>query len=267
MEIVSILAYIAIGILVINVILAGFVVFFERRNPASSWAWLFVLLFIPVFGFVIYMIFGRNSKREKMFRVKEEYDREVYYKYLLQDERCVGRVKAQKEIIEKGGRLVDAEYLTDLAYLHLNSGNWMTFNNKVTRFITGADKFEALVRDIRQAKEFIHLEYYIWRGDKLGTRLVEELTKKAEEGVEVRLLYDGMGNSRLPKDFFDNCTQLADTQRRFCRHSLCVSTTATTESFVSSTGKWAISAALTWAMNILALSSAMVLGGIPTCGW
>ena len=203
MEIVSILAYIAIGILVINVILAGFVVFFERRNPASSWAWLLVLLFIPVFGFVIYMIFGRNSKREKMFRVKEEYDREVYYKYLLQDERCVGRVKAQKEIIEKGGRLVDAEYLTDLAYLHLNSGNWMTFNNKVTRFITGADKFEALVRDIRQAKEFIHLEYYIWRGDKLGTRLVEELTKKAEEGVEVRLLYDGMGNSRLPKDFFD----------------------------------------------------------------
>ena len=203
MEIVSILAYIAIGILVINVILAGFVVFFERRNPASSWAWLFVLLFIPVFGFVIYMIFGRNSKREKMFRVKEEYDREVYYKYLLQDERCVGRVKAQKEIIEKGGRLVDAEYPTDLAYLHLNSGNWMTFNNKVTRFITGADKFEALVRDIRQAKEFIHLEYYIWRGDKLGTRLVEELTKKAEEGVEVRLLYDGMGNSRLPKDFFD----------------------------------------------------------------
>ena len=98
---------------------------------------------------------------------------------------------------------MDAEYLTDLAYLHLNSGNWMTFNNKVTRFITGADKFEALVRDIRQAKEFIHLEYYIWRGDKLGTRLVEELTKKAEEGVEVRLLYDGMGNSRLPKDFFD----------------------------------------------------------------
>ena len=71
MEIVSILAYIAIGILVINVILAGFVVFFERRNPASSWAWLLVLLFIPVFGFVIYMIFGRNSKREKMFRVKE----------------------------------------------------------------------------------------------------------------------------------------------------------------------------------------------------
>ena len=198
----TIVAYFAAGILVVNVILAGFVVFFERRNPASSWAWLLVLLFIPVFGFLVYMIFGRNGKRERMFLEKAEYDREVYYTYLLQDERSVGRVKEQKAIIEKGGRLIEAEYLTELAYLHINSGSWMTFNNRVTRFCTGKEKFEALVRDIRAAKHFIHLEYYIWRGDELGRRLVDELTKKAAEGVEVRLLYDGMGNSRLPKNFF-----------------------------------------------------------------
>ena len=157
----TIVAYFAAGILVVNVILAGFVVFFERRNPASSWAWLLVLLFIPVFGFLVYMIFGRNGKRERMFLEKAEYDREVYYTYLLQDERSVGRVKEQKAIIEKGGRLIEAEYLTDLAYLHINSGSWMTFNNRVTRFCTGKEKFEALVRDIRAAKHFIHLEYYI----------------------------------------------------------------------------------------------------------
>ena len=61
-------------LLVANVILSGFVVFFERRNPASTWAWLLVLLFIPIFGFFAYMVFGRNSKREKMFREKEKYD-------------------------------------------------------------------------------------------------------------------------------------------------------------------------------------------------
>ena len=71
----TIVAYFAAGILVVNVILAGFVVFFERRNPASSWAWLLVLLFIPVFGFLVYMIFGRNGKRERMFLEKAEYDR------------------------------------------------------------------------------------------------------------------------------------------------------------------------------------------------
>lgn len=194
---------IALIVLVANVILSGLVVFFERRNPASTWAWLLVLLFIPILGFIVYMIFGRNSKREKMFREKEKYDQEVYYKYLFHDVHSAEKVKLQKELIENKGKLVDAEYVTDLAHLHLNSGNWMTFNNQVEYFNNGKEKFESLVQDIRNAKKFIHLEYYIWRGDRLGIRLVEELTKKAAEGVEVRILYDGIGNAGLPKYFFD----------------------------------------------------------------
>lgn len=194
---------IALIVLVANVILSGLVVFFERRNPASTWAWLLVLLFIPILGFIVYMIFGRNSKREKMFREKEKYDQEVYYKYLFHDVHSAEKVKLQKELIENKGKLVDAEYVTDLAHLHLNSGNWMTFNNQVEYFNNGKEKFESLVQDIRNAKKFIHLEYYIWRGDRLGARLAEELTKKAAEGVEVRILYDGIGNAGLPKYFFD----------------------------------------------------------------
>ena len=164
--------FIAIVVIIGNIILSGLVVFFERRNPASTWAWLLVLLFVPVLGFAVYMIFGRNSKREKMFRQKEQYDQEVYYKYLFQNVASAENIRDQKRYIENKGTLVEAEYVTDLAHLHLNSGNWMTFNNKVTYFNNGRDKFEALVRDIRRAKKFIHLEYYIWRGARLGTRLV-----------------------------------------------------------------------------------------------
>lgn len=205
-HIVSWFSFFLLALLIFNVVLSGLVVFFERRNPASTWAWLLVLLFIPVLGFIAYMIFGRNSNREKMFREKAQYDKEVYYKYLLHDVHSAEQIKRQKEFIEKGA-LVEEEYLTDLAQLHLNSGNWMTFNNQVEYFNSGKEKFEALVQDIRNAKKFIHLEYYIWRGDRLGTRLVEELTKKAAEGVEVRLLYDGIGNARLPRYFFDELHQ------------------------------------------------------------
>lgn len=194
---------VAMVVIIGNILLSGIVVFFERRNPASTWAWLLVLLFIPILGFLIYMVFGRNSKRERMFQKKAEYDQEVYYKYLFQDVHSAERIREQKAFIAHKGSLVEADYVTDLAQLHLNSGNWMTFNNRITVYTNGKDKFEALVQDIRRAKKFIHLEYYIWRGDRLGARLVEELTKKAAAGVEVRLLYDGMGNVRLPAHFFD----------------------------------------------------------------
>lgn len=126
-----------------------------------------------------------------MFREKEKYDQEVYYKYLFQDVHSAEEITEQKAFIENKGKLSHAEYVTDLAHLHLNSGNWITFNNKIEYFNNGKDKFEALVQDIRNAKEYIHLEYYIWRGDRLGSRLLDELTKKAAEGIEVRILYDG----------------------------------------------------------------------------
>lgn len=186
-------------ILVGNIILSGLVVFFERRNPSSTWAWLLVLLFIPVLGFVVYMVFGRNSRREKMFLEKEEYDRSVYHN----DVESVRKNREQKAIIRNNGQLTESQHITDLIHLHLNSGSWMTFNNEIEYLNNGKDKFDTLINDIRNAKKHIHLEYYIWRGDGLGARLVEELTKKAEEGVEVRVLYDGIGNSRLPHYFFD----------------------------------------------------------------
>ena len=195
-------AIVAIVVVIANIILASLVVFFERRNPASTWAWLFVLFFIPILGFVIYMFFGRNSKRERTFQAKGEFDDQVYYTYLSKDVHSEEHIQQQKAFIENRAEQFENLYLPELAYLHLNSGNWLTFNNTVTYYNNGNDKFDALIRDIRAAKKFIHLEYYIWRGDRLGRQLVEELAKKAAEGVEVRLLYDGMGNARLPVDFF-----------------------------------------------------------------
>lgn len=189
-------------VLILNVILAGIVVFFERRKPSSTWAWLLVLFFIPVIGFLLYLIFGKDGKKEKVFAAKEKYDQQVYYKYMLHDHHTIAKVQEQKEIIENRGRLLEASYLTELAYLHINAGYWITFNNEVTRFVDGNSKFDALFQDIRQAKKYIHMEYYILRGDGLGKKLIHELALKAKEGVEVRFLYDGMGCNRLPKDFF-----------------------------------------------------------------
>lgn len=188
-------------VLMINVVLAGIMVFFERRKPASTWAWLLVLFFIPGFGFLIYIFFGRDSKRERVFEAKGRYDREVYYNYIYKS-KYWDKMKEQTMCIKKRKDLIGYEYLNDLAYLHINSGHWVTFNNKVESFIDGKEKFDSLIKDIRAARKYIHMEYYILRSDELGKTIVEELAKKALEGVEVRLLYDGMGCRVIKKGFF-----------------------------------------------------------------
>ena len=69
----------------------------------------------------------------------------------------------------------------------------VTLNNKIEIFTCGKDKYYNLLNDIKNAKSFIHIQYYIIENDKIGNELKTLLIKKAKEGVEVRVLYDDVG--------------------------------------------------------------------------
>ena len=68
----------------LNILLAITIVFFERRDPKTIWAWLLVLYFIPVLGFVFYLFLGADMHKRKMFKVKEIEDisdlKQVFFK-------------------------------------------------------------------------------------------------------------------------------------------------------------------------------------------
>ncbi len=202
MSISDIIQIIVILLFVANIVLAGITVFFERRNPSSTWAWLTVIFFVPVIGFIFYCIFGKEGKKEKMFKRKAEHDVNTYVSYLHRMEKYSTMIRAQKQAIEGRIDIIDAKHHDDLAYLHINSGNCITYDNEVKSYYEGNSKYEDLINDIRNAREYVHMEYYILRNDGLGNKIVSELTKKAAEGVEVRLLFDGIGNHTLPKKMF-----------------------------------------------------------------
>ncbi len=187
---------------VVNVLLAAVVVFYERRSPASTWAWLFVLFFIPVLGFIIYLFLGRSVSREKVFLKKAENDHQTLIDFVDQNEALTLEIEKQAFSHDGLGLSQSYHHLYDFAFLNVHSGSWLTFNNKLNFFFDGNKKFDALMDDIERAQKFIHLEYYIVRGDALGTKIVQALAKKAKEGVQVRVLYDYMGNWLLPKGFF-----------------------------------------------------------------
>lgn len=116
----------------------------------------------------------------------------------------------QKRRIDAGGEPPMPEYARymDTVRMLLNSGqSVISDNNYVDIFTDGEDKFTSLMADLRQAKHYIYIQYYIFRGDRLGTQVMDILCQKAKEGVDVRLLTDGMGSMREKKSFYQRLRQ------------------------------------------------------------
>ena len=169
----------------INLLLSIVIVFFERKSPKSVWAWLLLLYFLPVLGFVFYLLLGADMKKRKMFRIKEVEDH-------------ISEAIRQQEYHLKSLNVEEFDTnlnnYTDLVLYNLHtSGAVITGDNDVDILTDGDEKFDRLIEDIRSARHFIHIQYYIIKNDVLFERIRKELIKKVEEGVEVRILFDSMG--------------------------------------------------------------------------
>ena len=169
----------------INGIFIILLIFFERRDPKTVWTWLLVLYFVPIAGVILYLLLGQNMHKSKMFRVKEIEDRLNY------------RIRKQEETIFRNEFSISDKLLQDyddLVLYNLESGQEMySEDNDIMVYTDGNAKFDALIQEIDKAESYIHIQYYIIRNDVLFCRIKDVLAKKAAEGVEVRILYDGMG--------------------------------------------------------------------------
>ncbi|PFA68698.1 cardiolipin synthase [Bacillus sp. AFS015802] len=179
----------------LNLILASVIIFLERKDAGATWAWLMVLFFIPLLGFILYLIFGQNLSRKRLFDWDDM--KKIGIEGLIQNQ-----IHSLKEHRFPFKNEISSQY-QDLIYMHLiNNEALLTQDNEVTLFTHGEDKFEALLADIEAAHDSIHIQYYIFKKDQLGKRILEKLTEKAREGVKVRVLYDEMGSRRTRRGFF-----------------------------------------------------------------
>jgi cardiolipin synthase len=180
---------------VINILFALTVVFIERKNPSSTWTWLMVLLFLPSIGFILYLFLGQNLKKKRIFSLKKE-----------ERENLASIIDKQKEFLGNEDLIKTNPFMSkysDMMQLNLCSDNaFYTNNNHVTIFTDGKSKFDKLKETLKNAKLYIHMEYYIFQNDNLGRVILKILCDKAKEGVEVKLLFDGMGCLKLPRSFF-----------------------------------------------------------------
>jgi len=181
---------------IINIILAGIIIFFERQNASTTWAWLMVLVLIPLLGFILYLIFNKNFSRKHMF-------------YWADQDKVGIKTQVSEQINTIKNETYQfynpiSELYKDHIFMHLEkNGAILTENNHIDIYTDGQEKFDALLKDLHQAKDHIHIQYYIIHDDGLGTELVDALTEKAKQGVQVRVLYDHMGSRGISKNFYN----------------------------------------------------------------
>ncbi|WP_236610288.1 PLDc N-terminal domain-containing protein [Planococcus halocryophilus] len=181
---------------VVNVMLAIFILFFERKTATSAWAWILILFFVPIVGFVLYLLFGK-SLRPKRLNSTATYDNKKFKEY---------RIRQLNELKEGSFRpsSKNVEKWLDLIQMNMSRTDApLSTATDIQIFNDGTKKFNALFEDICKAKDHVHLQYFILNNDDLGRRLIGLLTKKAKQGVNIRFLYDDLGSKNLPKDFFD----------------------------------------------------------------
>ena len=175
----------------INILLAITIVFFERRDPKTIWTWLLVLYFIPVLGFLLYLLIGQDMRKSKMFKNKELED--VVQSAVLKQEQKV----KNKRIFNDDGKLFRYH---DLVMYNLAAAKSVyTDDNDVEIYTDGKEYFAHLYEAVSTAKEFIHIQSYIIKNDELWQALEKLLYKKVKEGVQVRILYDSMGCRKMGK--------------------------------------------------------------------
>ncbi|NBI31123.1 cardiolipin synthase [Chengkuizengella marina] len=182
-------------ITIINILLAGLVIFIERRNIASTWAWLMIFLFIPILGFLCYLFFGRQVKKKNFYHLSSE--EESYLKSAVDEQ--VQKLKYSNEFNKND--LMNKQ--NKLLLMNLKSATALiSTDNEIEIFNDGQDKFDALFSDIKAAKAEINIQYYIIQPDSLGLKLRDELLKKAKQGLKVRVLYDEIGSRKIKSSFF-----------------------------------------------------------------
>ena len=167
-------------------------IIYDTRSSSKTLAYLLLAIFVPVAGMLFYFIFGVNYRK-----------RMIYSKKLIEDE---GRLKelsidpvtlSENSLRKNAGDIGNAGSLVSL--LMNDTQSPLTDGNAVKLLINGEEKFPEVIRALEQARQYIHLEYYIYDDDEIGNRIKDILIRKAKEGVEVRMIYDDFGSRSIRK--------------------------------------------------------------------
>ncbi len=184
LQILSTIFLVVYTLTIIGVVL---VIITDNRNPLKTLPWILVLVLAPGAGLVIYFFFGQNLSKRRIISRRTR-------------KRITTRLE---ENDAAGGTGIPPQRLPLARLLSQTALAVPLYGSRLTPYVDGKTKMDALLEAIAGARHHIHIQYYIFSDDETGRRLRDALTAKAREGVEVRILYDDVGCTGVKKAFFE----------------------------------------------------------------
>ena len=177
---VSYSSYIYIGVEVLAIILVLWIVN-KKMNPSYKLAWTVTILAVPVFGVLLYFLFGKSRIAAAM-AVRIEKVTDDSRPFLLEDQ------ETRRQLME-----ADPSVNLQSLYIRDKAGFPLCGHTETQYFQVGDQMFPVLVSELQRAERFIFIEYFIINDGLMWETILGILEKKAAEGVDVRLIYDGFG--------------------------------------------------------------------------
>ncbi len=159
-----------------------------KKESASAIAWCLLVILVPLFGALLFVLFGYQSVNRPLKRKRQH--------------RVRFRAKSATPVDAAVPAQGSNRGYRGLAQLATRLGaTWPVGGNRVEFFNEGRTAFDAIFTAIEAAKHHIHMQFFIFRNDELGRKMLDVLSEKAKAGVEVRLLVDGFGARNVSQRF------------------------------------------------------------------
>ncbi|MGB7785428.1 MAG: cardiolipin synthase [Salinimicrobium sp.] len=187
--------HIWISLLIVNYCIALAIIGFmmmHNGNPTKTIAFILALIALPFVGVFLYIFFGQEYRKSKIFEREEIYSHERIKKW--EEKYLMGQEELhhpEEHVLKKKAKLINL--------LQNNQKTPVTLRNHVKILQNGNNMFDSLLKDLKNAKNHIHLEYYIFNDDAIGNKVIDILCERSQNGVEVMVSYDYVGSEMSSK--------------------------------------------------------------------
>ena len=175
-----------------------FILFFERKDAGRKFSWMLIIFFLPGVGIFLYFMLSGHffTKTRKMDRIQ----RHIYSMlkpFITEQEEYFDKIKAKI----KNKTLTEYSDIVKMNFAQAASN--ISYTKTISEYTSGEDMYQALIKDLESAKSSIFMEFFTFREDTIGKRIMDILCRKAKAGVEVKLLYDDFGSLLTRRKFFE----------------------------------------------------------------